>query len=126
MISVVIILLTIVIVVGFLISRAITEPISILVQATKAVALGQLDIKSINIDTGDEFDELAASFGTMTKKLKKRDDEVTFANKQLKENEQKLKMSVIKTEAAAQAKSKFLANMSHEIRDSDECDCGIF
>jgi signal transduction histidine kinase/CheY-like chemotaxis protein len=38
------------------------------------------------------------------------------SNRKLKETEEKLKVALVKAEAATQAKSQFLANMSHEIR----------
>jgi signal transduction histidine kinase/CheY-like chemotaxis protein len=38
------------------------------------------------------------------------------SNRKLKETEEKLKVALVKAEAATKAKSQFLANMSHEIR----------
>jgi nitrate/nitrite-specific signal transduction histidine kinase len=53
----------------FLLSRAITRPISALTEGTGVIARGQLDY-SINVETGDEIQLLSEQFNAMARALK--------------------------------------------------------
>jgi len=64
------ILLIIVILLSFLLARIITRPVELLRQGTVALGKGDLDYH-LTIETGDEFEELAHSFNSMAKDLKK-------------------------------------------------------
>jgi len=56
-------------VVIFLLSRAITRPISALTKGIEVIGSGQLDY-SINVETGDEIQQLAEQFNAMARALK--------------------------------------------------------
>ena len=56
-------------VVIFLLSRAITRPISALTKGTEVIGRGQLDY-SIKVETGDEIQQLAEQFNAMARALK--------------------------------------------------------
>ncbi|MBU1639552.1 MAG: PAS domain S-box protein [Proteobacteria bacterium] len=58
-----------VLVVAFLLERAISKPLEILVDGTRRLALGNLDHR-VNIESADEIGVLASSFNTMTAELK--------------------------------------------------------
>lgn len=62
-------LLVIIIILSTILSLQISKPISTLTNATKSIADGDLDYE-INIETNDEFNELAKAFNSMTKRLK--------------------------------------------------------
>jgi len=90
-------ILTGIFVAGFIIifiHRSIVGNLTILMRGTKELSSGNFE-REINIDTNDEFSQLANSFNSMSSSLKYSMDEM---------------------EAALQSKSDFLANMSHEIR----------
>jgi len=56
-------------VVIFLLSRAITRPISALTEGAEVIGKGQLDY-SISVETGDEIQQLAEQFNAMARALK--------------------------------------------------------
>ncbi len=58
-----------ILVVAFLLERAISKPLEVLVEGTKRLAHGNLDHR-VNIDSDDEIGLLASSFNTMTAELK--------------------------------------------------------
>ncbi|MBN2688353.1 MAG: HAMP domain-containing protein, partial [Deltaproteobacteria bacterium] len=64
-----IILIIVVSLIGFVLSRMITLPILSLSDGVKALGEGDLDYK-VTVKTNDEFEELAASFNKMTSDLK--------------------------------------------------------
>ena len=70
-----IIILIVVILLSFLLARIITRPVELLRQGTVALGKGDLDYH-LTIETGDEFEELAHSFNSMAKDLKKNIEEL--------------------------------------------------
>jgi sigma-B regulation protein RsbU (phosphoserine phosphatase) len=64
------ILLIVVILLSVMLARIITRPVELLRQGTVALGKGDLDYR-LSIETGDEFEELAHSFNSMTADLKK-------------------------------------------------------
>ncbi|MFH2001276.1 MAG: methyl-accepting chemotaxis protein [Planctomycetota bacterium] len=54
---------------GFLTTRMIVKPLCQVMEGTKALAQGNMDVK-IEVDTHDEFGKLAESFNQMTENLK--------------------------------------------------------
>jgi len=77
------------ILVGILITRSITKPISHIMEGISKVADGNLDHK-INMERGDEIGELSAAFDKMTVDLRKTTasrDELNTANQQLRASE---------------------------------------
>jgi signal transduction histidine kinase len=79
----------------------IVKPVNKLRRATEEMAGDNLDVR-LDIQTGDEFQVLAASFNRMAIKLKRSYEELLNSNQEL--------------ERANSVKSEFLAIMSHELR----------
>ncbi|AZZ35522.1 hypothetical protein CIK05_01465 [Bdellovibrio sp. qaytius] len=84
---------------AFLLSRSLTEPISILVQGMEKVALGDLS-SQIKVDTRDETRLLATSFNQMISELKQSRDELQEINREL---DQKVKDRTLQLEIQNQA-----------------------
>lgn len=91
-------------IIGWLLTRYMTEPIIAVERAAGAVAAGQLDTQVGQFPKYSpiEMRSLADSFDHMTEELRLRDKGLRVATHQ--------------AEAANLAKSEFLANMSHELR----------
>ncbi len=81
-------------VIGYLVSKSITQPIKELYKATKEMEKGNYDLR-INIDTKDEFEELGDAFNQAIVSLGRMREE---------------------REEIDQAKSEFLSITSHELR----------
>ncbi|PIU41717.1 MAG: hypothetical protein COS99_03925 [Candidatus Omnitrophica bacterium CG07_land_8_20_14_0_80_42_15] len=64
---------------GFILSRTIVGPITLLNKATKDIASGNFDL-SVNLTTGDELQELADTFNDMAVALKKMKERAENAN----------------------------------------------
>ena len=84
---------------AFLLSRSLTEPISILVQGMEKVATGDLT-SQIKVDTRDETRMLATSFNQMITELKQSRDELHEINREL---DQKVKERTLQLEIQNQA-----------------------
>ena len=69
--------------VGFYLSKKLTKPIIDLVEGTKKVASGDLDI-NVNKESDDEIGMLVNSFNAMASDLKKNKEEIEKANADLK------------------------------------------
>ena len=109
-----------------LLIRRIFAPIGSLVNATQAVARGQLDVK-IEVGARDEIGVLASSFRSMVERLRAYRVEVEDyqrglqrkveeRTRQLEASTREARELAAQAEEASRAKSQFLANMSHEIR----------
>ena len=57
---------------SFLLARGITKPLKQLARATKIIGTGDLDVK-VDIETGDEIENLGHAFNDMIKGLKERE-----------------------------------------------------
>jgi signal transduction histidine kinase len=67
-----------VILVGYVISRRITSPLSLLVRTSRAVAEGDLEHRT-GIDSTDEIGLLAATFDQMTERLAQRTQDLRYS-----------------------------------------------
>lgn len=67
---------------AFLLSRSLTEPISILVEGMEKVSAGDLSTQ-INVKTKDETQLLASSFNQMIQELKQSRDQLQEINREL-------------------------------------------
>lgn len=96
-----IVLMLLVIVIGYFVSRMIIVPLFSLVKTSQAIASGDLE-KRTGIRTNDEIGELATTFDDMTSKLQERTEQLEKANESLKQ--------IDKT------KTNFIQISAHELR----------
>ncbi|MDP8262595.1 MAG: ATP-binding protein [Candidatus Ancaeobacter aquaticus] len=123
-------------VIGLIVSKIITKPITVLRAATEKISQGKLSQKVV-ISSKDEIGELGKSFNIMTDKLMNFTDEVRTKNEELENTNKKVSHTnkelhtaldelQIKTvrlntlnnelQKVSRHKSEFLANMGHELR----------
>jgi signal transduction histidine kinase len=91
----------VVIVVGFIVSRLITRPLYSLVNTSQAIAGGDLEQRT-GIRSSDEIGELAATFDDMTGKLQERTIELEQMNERLRKMDR--------------TKTNFIQISAHELR----------
>jgi len=93
-------------------ARRMVNPVRVLQQGADRIGSGDLD-SQIEVRTGDELEDLAGRFNTMTSQLRESyadlEQKVEVRTAELREAGRQL-------EAANKHKSDFLANMSHELR----------
>ena len=108
---------------------SILKPIDSLLNATKELGKGNLDIRT-RVISNDEVAELAASFNDMADRLESDRDKLEESRqklahllqereemqKEIVKNNEELKHANAMLQKADQAKSQFLASMSHELR----------
>ena len=115
------------------IQRVLLDRLRGLRDAMARVASGNLDIRA-EIYSGDELDEIAAAFNSMTGELQRQraellektrrmerfntdlEDRITERTAELRQVNESLREAKEQAEATTRAKSRFLATMSHEIR----------
>jgi two-component system NtrC family sensor kinase len=92
-------------IVAYFIAQRISVPILMLVNASKAVAGGDLDAK-VEIKTNDELEDLADSFNAMAQALKRRDEQLKeFATQRIMASE---RLALI---------GQLSANVAHELNN---------
>lgn len=96
-----VVLMLLVIVIGYYVSRMIIVPLFSLVKTSQAIASGDLE-KRTGIHTNDEIGTLASTFDDMTSKLQERTQQLEKANESLKQ--------IDKT------KTNFIQISAHELR----------
>ncbi|MBE7383444.1 MAG: HAMP domain-containing protein [Leptolyngbya sp. SIO1E4] len=104
--------LVIAILMGLLISRQVNQPLRRLVEASQAIAQGNLD-HTIQRPHIQEFEVLAQAFNQMAAQLK-----ASFTDMENRVEQRTAELAGAKTqaEAANRAKTRFLTNTSHELR----------
>lgn len=93
----------------------IVKPVKHLRDVTNAVREGATDQRA-NIETGDEFEELAASFNRMLRQLLSQQTSLESVNTELDGKLDELAQMNLRLFEMNRLKSDFLATMSHELR----------
>jgi signal transduction histidine kinase len=86
----------------------IVNPLNKLKAATKEISRGNLDT-NLNINSGDELEELGEAFNLMAKNIEENQGRLRAINDQLRESEKALRES-------NQTKDKFLSILAHDLK----------
>ena len=104
---------------GLFLARRMVTPIRALQAGAARIGAGALD-QQIEVNTGDELEELAQQFNSMTAQLRESyatlEQKVEERTRDLAEAMAQLEEKSRQLEVASRHKSEFLANMSHELR----------
>jgi signal transduction histidine kinase len=98
--------------IGLVTARAITKPVGTLVDATRALAQGELHVRAPE-GANDEIGTLAASFNAMASEL---EQSYQTLEKQVEERTAALRSANAQLVRASSAKTAFIAMLSHELR----------
>jgi len=93
----------------------IVKPLRHLQDVSNAIRRGEVDERAV-IHTGDEFEELGASFNRMLRQLLRQQDELRSVNGDLDGKLDELAQANMRLFEMNQLKSDFLATVSHELR----------
>ncbi len=102
-------------VVHWVVRRLVLRPLSHLKSVSDAISSGKTDLRA-NIDTGDEFNELADAFNRMLRHMTESQGKLQRLNEELDVRVDQLAQANLNLFEANRLKSDFLANMSHELR----------
>jgi signal transduction histidine kinase len=105
----------VVILLGFIISRRIIDPLSSLVKTSQAIAGGDLNRRT-GIQSRDEIGTLATTFDEMTGHLQQRTLDLIKANKDLENAYQDLERANKQLEQMDRTKVSFIHISAHELR----------
>ncbi len=95
--------------------RLVISPLQHLRSVSDEISRGKYDLRA-NIETDDEFSELAEAFNRMLRHLTESQSQLQQLNKQLDVKVDELARANLHLYEANRLKSDFLANMSHELR----------
>jgi len=98
-----------------IIHRIILSPVRQLKRTAERVRGGELRVRS-DITTGDEFEELAATFNQMLANLEASHEQLRAINAAMDLKLTELAQANVALYQTAKLKSEFLANVSHELR----------
>ncbi len=111
-------------IVSYFIAQRILVPISKLVDASKAVAGGDLDAR-VEIRTNDELEDLADSFNAMAEALEKRDEQLKeFATQKIMASERLALIGQLSANVAHELNNPLtgIVTFSHLILENTDCD----
>lgn len=116
LISVAIVTVFIAMLTSYVIVRyVIVKPLRHLRDVSDEISRGKTELRA-ELQTGDEFEELAASFNRMLRHLIDTQKELRHVNRDLDKNVDELAQLNMRLYEMNQLKGEFLANMSHELR----------
>lgn len=99
----------------FIVRYVIVKPVQHLREVADAIREGDIDQRA-EINTGDEFEELAAAFNRMLRRLLRQQDALQGFNVELDAKIDQLAQANLRLFEMNRLKSDFLATMSHELR----------
>ncbi|MEM9185972.1 MAG: HAMP domain-containing sensor histidine kinase, partial [Planctomycetota bacterium] len=99
----------------FIVRYVIVKPLQHLRDVADAVREGDVEQRA-DINTGDEFEELAAAFNRMLRRLLRQQDALQDVNGELDSKVDQLAQANMRLFEMNRVKSDFLATMSHELR----------
>lgn len=99
----------------FIVRYVIVKPVQHLRDVSNAVREGDVSQRA-EIYTGDEFEELAAAFNRMVRRLLRQQDALQEVNGELDSKVDQLAQANMRLFETNRVKSDFLATMSHELR----------
>ena len=99
----------------FIVRYVIVKPVQHLRDVANAVREGNVETKA-EIHTGDEFEELAAAFNRMVRRLLRQQEALQSVNGELDTKLDQLAQANMQLFEMNRVKSDFLATMSHELR----------
>lgn len=98
-----------------IIRYVIVKPLEHLRDVSNAIRRGEVEKRAM-INSGDEFEELGASFNRMLRQLLRQQDELREINGELDGKIDELAQANLRLFEMNQVKSDFLATVSHELR----------
>ncbi|MDC0936758.1 ATP-binding protein [Pirellulales bacterium] len=98
-----------------IIRYVIVKPLEHLRDVSNAIRRGEVEKRAM-INSGDEFEELGASFNRMLRQLLRQQDELREINQELDGKIDELAQANLRLFEMNQHKSDFLATVSHELR----------
>lgn len=99
----------------FIVRYVIVKPLQHIRDVANAVREGEVEQRA-EIKTGDEFEELAAAFNRMLRRLLRQQDALQEVNGELDGKVDQLAQANMRLFEMNRVKSDFLATMSHELR----------
>lgn len=111
-------------IVSYFFAQRILVPIFMLVDASKAVAGGDLDA-NVEINTNDELEDLVDSFNAMAQALKKRDEQLKdFATQRIMASERLALIGQLSANVAHELNNPLtgIVTYSHLILEETDCD----
>lgn len=102
-------------VIHWVLRKLVLNPLDHLTSVSDEISYGNTDLRA-NIDTGDEFNELAEAFNRMLRHMTDGQVKLEKLNKELDLRVDQLAQANLSLYEANRLKSDFLANMSHELR----------
>lgn len=98
-----------------IVNKLILSPMRVLREAADQAATGDLNVRA-DINTRDEFEQLADVFNKTLRNLKENQDQLHLTNKSLDLKLGELSEANVSLYEANKIKGEFLANVSHELR----------
>ncbi len=102
-------------VVHWVLRRLVLNPLRHLRNVSDEISRGNTDLR-VNIDTGDEFNELGDAFNRMLRHMTEGQQKLQTLNSELDIRVDQLAQANLHLFESNRLKSDFLANMSHELR----------